>query len=256
MPLLLLSSNFHVFPKEPKKNSPHPTALSRPLPSCSRSHCRQTWISQKSETSHENAFPALRTSMVVRMLTMPTTSDDGHIFVKVSGCYSYIGPTNLSYTLWKAHGTVAIGLSLTPAPTQLDSGCALKFDKKIFCVSQNFQTLQIPWQWWILCVERLIWPPSANYCPTMSKLTLDTPPFNLSKRVPPTRSWPWATWPRRKRLADGGVADGARVSATNDEQVNHGKIDANHKSRFVLLGIHINCQVVWGVLGNVNQVRS
>lgn len=96
MSLLLLSSNFHVFPKELEKNSPHPRALfilSRPLPSWSRSHCRQTWISQRSETSHENAFPALRTSMVVRMLTMPTTSDDGHIFGKVSG--RYIGPTFL-----------------------------------------------------------------------------------------------------------------------------------------------------------------
>lgn len=104
MSLLLLSSNFHVFPQEPKKNSPHPRDLSRPLPSCSRSHCRQTWIAQKSETSHQNAFPARRTSMVVRMLTMPTTtSDDGHIFGKVSGCYSYIGPTFLTLSERRMH---------------------------------------------------------------------------------------------------------------------------------------------------------
>ena len=45
----------------------------------------------------KNAFPARRRSMVVRMWTMPTTtSDDGQIFGKVSGGYSYIGPTFLT----------------------------------------------------------------------------------------------------------------------------------------------------------------
>lgn len=78
---------------------------------------------------------------------------------------------------------------------------------------------------------------------------MDTPPFNLSKRVPPDEKFAVSNVAfHRNATADGGVADGAGVSATNEEQVNHGKIDANHKSRFVLLGIHINCQAVWGVL--------
>ena len=152
---------------------------------------RPGWISQKSEppemqvlTSHENALPALRRSMVVRMLTKPkTTSDDGHISGKVSGRYSYIGPTFLS--LSERRMAVPIGLGLTLAPTQLDSGCALHFDKKIWTrlktedPSNPMAIANSMYGRPHLAAPNFETQSSTNYCPNMSKLTLDTPPFNL-----------------------------------------------------------------------------